>query len=122
MNLIPLVWPAAFLVIAIILIWKVGDDVNPIVKGMVGGLSDHASRYATAYAFGGLLAVAASLQELAAIAVDMKWVYVAAAAKVLQPGLVAVIAFVRTPAPTTPKPNAPAAPAAPSPPPSVPAT
>jgi len=96
--------------ITVALIFVIRDAVRPVVVAVVSGLIGHATKYATGYAFGMLLATAASLQELAAIATDNHWTYVAAAAKVLQPGLVAVIAYIRpAPAPAPAQQNQPPA-------------
>lgn len=61
---------------------------------MTGTLKQHSAKYALAYAMAMMYAAAASLQSLSEVAVAMHWVYVGAAAKVLQPGVVAVIAYV----------------------------
>ncbi len=106
-----LVWPLTVLVIALFVLRQIEAEVKPIVTGMVTGLAAQSSRNAASWAMAALMASAASCQALGEVAAELGWVYVAAAAKVLQPGLVAVIAFVmRSPAQTAaaePKPNTP---------------
>jgi len=128
-DTLPLVWPLTFLVIALFLLRKVEAQVNPIVVGIVSGVSINAKQYALMYAMALLYASAASLQALGEVAASFHWVYVAAFAKVLQPGLVAVIAYVTKPPQfTQAKPDAPAivapagATASPFPPPAIPPT
>ena len=92
-----------------VLIKALWGQFSPIVVAVVTGLTAHATKYATAYAYGALLAVTASLQAMAEVATQQGWVYCAAAAKILQPGLVAVLAYVR---PSPGQQNAPADPPA----------
>ncbi len=96
-DTIPLVWPLAFVLVALFVMRKVGDDLRPIVNGVVGGLAKNASQHALGYAMASLLATLGCLQELAAVATDFHWVYVAAFAKVLQPGLAAIVGYVIKP-------------------------
>lgn len=94
-----LVWPLTVLTIALVILRKVDAEMRPIVSGMVSGLAAKSARNAENWALAALMASAASCQALGEVATDLGWGYVAAAAKVLQPGLVAVIAFVmRSPA------------------------
>lgn len=94
-----LVWPLSFLLVALLVLRQVREQLEPITTGVVRGLSSHAQRYALGYALACLYASAASLQALADEATRLGWLYVAAAAKVIQPGAVAIIAYV-TKAPT----------------------
>lgn len=89
-----LVWPLCFVLIALLILRKVEQDVHPIVTGMVSGLAAQSGKHAAAWAMALLMASAASCQALSEVATELGWVYVAALAKVLQPGLVAVIAYV----------------------------
>lgn len=94
-----IVWPLTVLTIALVILRKVDAEMRPIVSGMVSGLAAKSARNAENWAMAALMAAAASCQALGEIATDMQWAYVAALAKVMQPGLVAVIAFVmRSPA------------------------
>lgn len=94
-----IVWPITVLLFALLVLRKVEEEVKPIVSGMIGGLAAKSARNAENWALAALMASAASCQALGEVASDLGWNYVAAAAKVLQPGLVAVIAFVmRSPA------------------------
>jgi hypothetical protein len=89
-----LVWPLVVLLVALFVLRQIESDVKPIVSGMVSGLAAQSSRHAASWAMALLMASAASCQALGEVATDLGWVYAAALAKVLQPGLVAVIAYV----------------------------
>ena len=92
-------WPLACLLVALLALRQVREDTRPVVRAVSAGLAQHAQRYALAYAMATLYGAAASLQALAEVAQQLGWVHVAAAAKVIQPGAVAVIAYVsRSPA------------------------
>jgi hypothetical protein len=100
MNLLSansLVWPLCFVLVALFVLQRLRESLEPITSGVVKGLSVHAQRYAFSYALVCLYASAASLQALADEATKLGWLYVAAAAKIIQPGAVAVIAFVTKP-------------------------
>ncbi len=89
-----LVWPLTLLLIALFVLRQVESDMRPIVTGMIGGLASQSQKNAVKWAMGILMASAASCQALGEVATDLGWTYAAALAKVLQPGLVAVIAYV----------------------------
>lgn len=93
----PLVWPLTFLLLALIIIRKIGDDMRPVFVGVVGGVAQNAKQYSLMYAMGALYATGASLQALGEVATQFEWVYVAAFAKVAQPGVIAIIAYVTKP-------------------------
>jgi hypothetical protein len=90
----PAIWPLTFILVSLFILRQIRQDVNPIFKGVIGGLAQHSTKYALAYAMASLYAAAASLQALAEVATQFHWVYLAAAAKVMQPGIVAVIAYI----------------------------
>lgn len=92
--LAPLVWPLCFLLIALLVLRRLKNSVEPIFTGMAGTLKVQATKYAMAWALAMMYASAASLQALGEVATSLGWVYVAAFAKVTQPAVVAVIAFV----------------------------
>ena len=94
---LPFVWPLSFILVSLFILRRVGDDMRPIVNGVVGGVAKNAQQHALMYAMGLLYASTASLQALSEVATSFHWVYVAAFAKVAQPGLVAVIAYVTKP-------------------------
>lgn len=89
-----LVWPLTFLLVALLLLRKMEARINPIVDGITNTLATDATRYATAWMMGAIYAGAASCQALGEVARQFEWIYVEAVAKVLQPGLVAIIAYV----------------------------
>lgn len=88
------VWPLAFVLVALVALRQLSGLIAPIAETVVSGLATHAQKYAFAYAMACVYAAAASLQALADEATKLNWLYVAAAAKVIQPGAVALIAYV----------------------------
>ncbi len=100
-----LVWPLTVLAVALFVLRQIEAEVKPIVTGMVTGLAAQSTRNASSWAMATLMASAASCQALGEVAADLNWVYLAAIAKVLQPGLVAVIAFVMRSPSQEPKPK-----------------
>lgn len=89
-----LVWPMTVLLLALLVLRQVQNEVKPILTGMVSGLAAQSSKNAANWAMACLMASAASMQALGEVATDLGWIYAAALAKVMQPGLVAVIAYV----------------------------
>ena len=91
----PIVWPLAALLIALLILRHAREQLSPLTKAVVEGLAKHSSRHALAYGMAILYAAAASLQALGDVAREQGWVYVEAFSRVVQPGCVAIIAFVR---------------------------
>ncbi len=91
----PLVWPLIALLVMLLVARQVRNELSPLVSSVIGGLAIHAAKHSLAYAMAFLYATAASLQALADVSREQSWVYVEAACRVLQPGCVAIIAFVR---------------------------
>lgn len=89
-----LIWPLTFMLVSLLLLRQLRMDLNPIFRSVIGGVSQNAQRNSMAYAMCFLMACAASLQALADVSRDLGWVYVEAACKVIQPGTVAIIAYV----------------------------
>lgn len=96
-DTLPLIWPLSFVLVALFVLRKVEEEIRPLVRNVVGGVAKNAQQYALMYAMAFIYASAASLQALGEVATQFGWIYVAAAAKVLQPGIVAVIAYVTKP-------------------------
>ncbi len=94
-----LVWPLAFVLVALLVLRKVESDFRPVVVGIVNGLASNAQQKASVYAMCCAYVAAASLQSLGDVARQFEWVHVEAFAKVVQPGVVAAICFFR-PSPT----------------------
>lgn len=102
-----LVWPLSFILISLLVLRQLRDDVRPIFNGMVGALSTQATRNAVAWAVGIMMGTLASLQAMSEVAHQMQWPYIEALAKILQPGLAAVVAYImasptQKPSSTTP--------------------
>lgn len=72
--------------------WIVRSELGPIFTGIVSGLTAHATKNATGYALGALMALLASLDALGDVATANQWPLIAAACKVLQPGIAAIVA------------------------------
>lgn len=103
-----IIWPLVFLLIALIILKQVKDEVKPIFTGMVSSLATQSKVNAMQWALGMMLGTVASLQAVVEVATQMHWVYIGALAKVLQPGMAAVIAFVtKSPSESKPKPTNP---------------
>lgn len=98
-----IVWPLSFLLVALTLLRHLREEVNPIFKGMVGTLAQQSSSNAVAWALGMMIGTLGSLQALAEVADKMHWPYISALAKILQPGLAAVLGYIMaSPAQKTP--------------------
>lgn len=99
------VWPILAIVVACLMLWRVTGDLRPITTSVVNGIAANAQRQSVLYAYGILLALGASLQEVIIVAKDLNFVYVAAIARVLQPAVVVVIPivakYVHAPTPPT---------------------
>jgi membrane-associated HD superfamily phosphohydrolase len=93
-ELSALVWPLTLILCVLVVLRKLRSDLSPITREVVTGLANHAKTYSLAYALAMCYGAAASLQALGDVAKDLGWVYIGAAAKVMQPGIVAIIAFV----------------------------
>ena len=99
-----LVWPLCFLLISLLILRQLRDDVRPIFTGMVSALASQSQKNAMAWAIGMMLGTVASLQAVVEVAQQMHWLYIGALAKVMQPGLAAIIAYV-TKSPIGPAPQ-----------------
>lgn len=90
----PFAWPLAIVAIVVFCAWWLCSDLRPIVSGVISGIAAHAQKYAPSYGIALLLGLAASLQALSEVAEKLGWVYAGAIAKVMQPGIVAMIGFI----------------------------
>lgn len=102
----PVVWPLCFLLVALIVIHLVREEVKPIMRAVVGGLTTDAGRnykaYATAIAFGlsaSLSAWVEAFKDLTAAdaATLSYWQLSALFARVANPFLVAMLAYAYKP-------------------------
>jgi hypothetical protein len=96
-DTLPLIWPLAFVLVALFVLRKIEAQINPIIVNVVGGVATNAKQYALMYAMAFIYASAASLQALGEVATGFGWIHIAAFAKVAQPGIVAIIAYVTKP-------------------------
>lgn len=97
-----MVWPLVVVLMLLLIMRQLRDDVNPIFKSVVGGLSQDAGRNAKQYAIAIGFGLSASLsafvdvfKELDAATIGtLGWhQYAAAWAKVANPFVVAVLAY-----------------------------
>ncbi len=93
----PMAIPLAIVVVGLFCLWRVQEQVKPIMVGVVKGLAEGSNKDPIFYAMALMYASAAGLQALAEEAAKLHWVYVVAFAKVAQPGVVAIIAYVNKP-------------------------
>lgn len=90
--------------LAFLVIYRAGERTRRIADAVEQGLVKDAVANYRSYAMAAMYAGAASLQALSDVAQSMAWHKTAAAAKVIQPGLVAIIAYVnKSPSQEPPK-------------------
>lgn len=97
-----LVWPLTFLLVMLVVFRQVGNDISPIFKSVVGGLSQDANKNAKQYAIAVGFGLSASLSafydvftrlDSTSLSV-MSWhQYLALWSKVGNPFVVAVLAY-----------------------------
>lgn len=101
-DMLQVIWPLTFLLLMLVGLRQVRNDVNPILKSVIAGLTTDASRNAKQYAIAIGFGLSASLsafvdvfKELDSAAIlAMGWhQYAAAWAKVAAPFVVAVLAY-----------------------------
>lgn len=88
-----IIWPLSALLVCLFVLRQLRDDVKPIFTNIINGVAKNAQMNAMTYAMALMLGTLSSLQALTEVATQLGWLYVAAAAKVLQPGLAAVVAL-----------------------------
>lgn len=100
MNYIPdlfaansLVWPLVGFLMFLMVMRQARDDVQPIVRGIVGSLAAQSNKYALVWTVALMTAALASMQALQDVAQQMHWVIVAAFAKIAGPGLGVLVAI-----------------------------
>lgn len=87
------VWPLAFVLIALLVLHRFFSDVRPIFVTVVQGVTKNAQSNAPAYAMAIGFGLSASLMALATEAEKLGWLYVAASAKVLNPFIAGCVAY-----------------------------
>lgn len=92
-DIAPFAWPLIIVLILLVILRKIESTVNPIIVGVVGGLASQAQKNALGYGLAIGYGLSASLQALAEQATILHWVIIAAMAKVLNPFIVAMLAY-----------------------------
>lgn len=93
LDIAPLAWPLVVLLLLLVILRKIESTVNPIVVKVVSGLANQAGSNALTYGLMIGYGLSASLSALADQATILHWYVVAALAKVVNPCIVAMLAF-----------------------------
>lgn len=97
-----LVWPLVVILIGLVVLREAGEELRPIFVSIIGGVAKSASANATAYAIAMLFGLSASLSAFVDVfhaltkegLAAMSWhQYLSLWAKVLNPFIVAVLAY-----------------------------
>jgi len=89
-----IVWPLAFLLIALVILKRIREDVRPIFRAMVDPLTKQAQTNAVAWAIGIMLGIQSSLGALKEVADAQNWIVVASTCKIVGPGLCTIVALI----------------------------
>jgi len=98
----PYLWPLAFLLLALLVLHTVRETIRPVVGSIIAGLSKHAAANAPAYAIAIGFGLSASLASFIDVFQTMTsdkiealsyHQYAALLAKVLNPFVVAILAY-----------------------------
>ena len=92
-DIAPFAWPAVVALVLLYLLRRVSARVDPIVINVVNGIASQAQSNALTYGLMIGYGLSASLQSLAEQATLLHWLVVAAIAKVINPCIVAMLAF-----------------------------
>lgn len=93
LEIMPFAWPLIIVLILLVILRKIENTVNPIIAGVVSGMAVQAQKNALGYGLAIGYGLSASLQALAEQATILHWVIIAAMAKVLNPFIVAMLAY-----------------------------
>ncbi len=104
LDISPFAWPLVVALVLLYLLNKVSNEVRPIVVNVVAGLAGQAQNNALTYGLMIGYGLSASLQSLAEQATLLHWFVLAAFAKVVNPCIVAMLAFAAKSDITTAKP------------------
>lgn len=96
-----LVWPLTVILLSLVMLRALRDEVQPIFRGMRDALAIQATKNAMAWAMAVMIGISASMQALIDVSHQLNWFYLEALARVIGPGLIAVIALLR-PSPSQP--------------------
>lgn len=92
-DVAPFAWPLVVALVLLYLLRRVSDRVDPIVINVVNGIAIQAQSNALTYGLAIGYGLSASLQSLSEQATLLHWPVIAAAAKVVNPCIVAMLAF-----------------------------
>lgn len=92
-DIAPFTWPLVVMVGLLFILRKVETTVNPIVESVVRGVASSATGNALTYGLAIGYGLSASLQSLSEQATLLHWPIIAALAKVVNPCIVAMLAF-----------------------------
>ena len=93
LDIAPFAWPLVVALVLLYLLRRVSNEVQPIVVSVVSGLATQAKSNALGYGLAIGYGFSAALQSLAEQATILHWVVIAAMAKVLNPLIVAMLAY-----------------------------
>ncbi len=88
-----IVWPLVVALVVLFMLRRADAVVQPIVVNVVNGIAKQAGSNALTYGLAIGYGLSASLQSLSEQATLLHWPVVAAAAKVINPCIVAMLAF-----------------------------
>lgn len=101
-DLTPIAWPLVFLLLALVILWRVEAQINPIVVAMTRGVANNAAARATEYVKAMMFGLSASLAAFYDLFSQLDTAsfthmsihqYLALWAKVANPFVVAVLAY-----------------------------
>ncbi len=101
-DLTPVAWPLVFLLLALVILWRVESQLNPIVVALTRGVANNAASRATEYAKAMMFGLSASLAafydlfsqlDVSSFQHMSMHQYLALWAKVANPFVVAVLAY-----------------------------
>jgi hypothetical protein len=102
-----LVWPLTVILLALVILRDFREEVQPIVRSMRDALAQQATKNAMAWAMAMMVGASASMQAMVDVFHQLNWYYGEAAARIIGPGLIAVIALLRNPPNSSPPTNPP---------------
>jgi hypothetical protein len=92
-----LVWPLTVILLCLLILWRVGDELQPVFKGVVNQLATQSQKYALLWVTAAMYGALASMQALIDVAHQLEWYYLEAFARVVGPGIAAIVAYNRQP-------------------------
>lgn len=89
----PMAVPLSIVFIGLVILRELRQELRPIFVGMIGGLAEQSKSNAVVYGLCVCYFAAASLQAAADEFKALHWVVLAGFCKILQPGVVALLAY-----------------------------